>query len=115
MGRPTNAALRERIAELEAELEAERESKIFARRAAVKATADHDWALAKWNEEYGLIDAELQDAWKIIRACANSPACCQLCQKARDIRRCEQDSVISGRTVASYAAYLGAGGFANGA
>ena len=104
MGRPTNAALRERIAELEAELEG-----------ATKATEDHDWALAKWNEEYGLIDAELQDAWKIIRACANSPACCQLCQKARDIRRCEQDSVISGRTVASYAAYLGAGGFANGA
>ena len=52
MGRPTNAALRERIAELEAELD------------------DHIVRL----------ESELQDAWAIIKACADSPEWCQLCQ-----------------------------------
>jgi len=52
---------------------------------------EHARALAEWNEQYGRIDAELRDAWEIIRTCADSPAWCQFCQTAREIRRREQN------------------------
>jgi hypothetical protein len=44
-----------------------------------------------WDNHIVRLESELQDAWEIIRMCADSPAWCQFCQTAREIRRREKN------------------------